>query len=101
MAQTTQKTRIVIMGATGRDFHNFNTVYRDNPNFEVIAFTGTQIPNFRGQALHLTYKLFLFLPASKHKVNSPSEMSNVRLDPVKFRGDLKNGGMLGYVFSLF
>ena len=80
MAQTTQKTRIVIMGVAGRDYHNFNTVYRDNPNFEVIAFTVTQIPNFRGQALHLTYKLF-FLPASKHKVNSPSEMSNVRLTP--------------------
>jgi predicted GTPase len=37
--------RTVIMGAAGRDFHNFNTVYRDNPRYEVVAFTATQIPN--------------------------------------------------------
>jgi len=39
------KTRIVIMGAAGRDFHNFNTLYRDNEQVEVVAFTATQIPN--------------------------------------------------------
>lgn len=43
------KTRILIMGAAGRDFHNFNTVYRDDPNSEVIAFTATQIPNIEGR----------------------------------------------------
>jgi len=37
--------RTVIMGAAGRDFHNFNVVYRDNPRYEVVAFTATQIPN--------------------------------------------------------
>jgi predicted GTPase len=36
--------RVLIMGAAGRDFHNFNTVYRDNPDAEVVAFTATQIP---------------------------------------------------------
>jgi len=36
--------RIVIMGAAGRDFHNFNRVYRDNPACHVVAFTATQIP---------------------------------------------------------
>jgi predicted GTPase len=36
--------RVVILGAAGRDFHNFNTVYRDNPDFQVVAFTATQIP---------------------------------------------------------
>ena len=36
--------RIVIMGAAGRDFHNFNTVYRHDPDAEVVAFTATQIP---------------------------------------------------------
>jgi predicted GTPase len=36
--------RILILGAAGRDFHNFNTVYRDNEAFEVVAFTATQIP---------------------------------------------------------
>ena len=39
------KRRILIMGAAGRDFHNFNSVYRDNPNYEVVAFTAAQIPN--------------------------------------------------------
>ena len=36
--------RVVILGAAGRDFHNFNTVYRDNPDYQVLAFTATQIP---------------------------------------------------------
>jgi predicted GTPase len=36
--------RVLIMGAAGRDFHNFNVVYRDDPNYEVVAFTATQIP---------------------------------------------------------
>ena len=39
------KKRVLIMGAAGRDFHNFNTVYRDNENYEVVAFTAAQIPN--------------------------------------------------------
>jgi predicted GTPase len=37
--------RTIIMGAAGRDFHNFNTYYRDNLNYEVVAFTATQIPD--------------------------------------------------------
>ena len=36
--------RVLIMGAAGRDFHNFNTVYRDDPETQVVAFTATQIP---------------------------------------------------------
>ena len=36
--------KVVIMGAGGRDFHNFNVVYRDDPSTEVVAFTATQIP---------------------------------------------------------
>lgn len=43
------KTKIVIMGAAGRDFHNFNMVFRDNPRYEVVAFTATQIPNIEGR----------------------------------------------------
>jgi len=39
------RIRVLIMGAAGRDFHNFNTVYRGNKRFEVVAFTATQIPN--------------------------------------------------------
>ena len=41
--------RTIIMGAAGRDFHNFNTFYRDNPDYQVIAFTATQIPNIEGR----------------------------------------------------
>jgi predicted GTPase len=37
------------MGAAGRDFHNFNTFYRDNEKYEVVAFTATQIPNIDGR----------------------------------------------------
>jgi predicted GTPase len=36
--------RVIVMGAGGRDFHNFNVVYRDDPRTEVVAFTATQIP---------------------------------------------------------
>jgi predicted GTPase len=37
--------KVIIVGAAGRDFHNFNVVYRNNPEFSVIAFTATQIPD--------------------------------------------------------
>jgi len=39
------KRRILIMGAAGRDFHNFNTLYRNDDSVEVVAFTATQIPD--------------------------------------------------------
>ena len=39
------RKKVIIMGAAGRDFHNFNTLYRDNENVEVVAFTATQIPD--------------------------------------------------------
>jgi predicted GTPase len=38
------KRRVIIMGAAGRDFHNFNVYFRDNDDYEVVAFTATQIP---------------------------------------------------------
>jgi len=41
---TNQRTKVLIMGAAGRDFHNFNTFFRDNEKYEVVAFTATQIP---------------------------------------------------------
>src|SRR5205809_843062 len=43
------RTRVLIAGAAGRDFHNFNLVYRDRPDYEVVAFTATQIPNIDGR----------------------------------------------------
>lgn len=39
------RERVLIIGAAGRDFHNFNTVYRNNPDYECVVFTATQIPN--------------------------------------------------------
>jgi predicted GTPase len=44
-----RKRKILIMGAAGRDFHNFNLVYRDNRDYDVIAFTATQIPHIVGR----------------------------------------------------
>ncbi len=44
-----QKKNIVIMGAAGRDFHNFNVHYRNNDQINVVAFTATQIPNIDGR----------------------------------------------------
>ena len=43
------KINVIIMGAAGRDFHNFNTYYRDNDLYRVVAFTATQIPNIEGR----------------------------------------------------
>jgi predicted GTPase len=43
------RAKVIIMGAAGRDFHNFNTYFRDNANYEVVAFTATQIPNIEGR----------------------------------------------------
>ena len=39
------KQRVLIMGAAGRDFHNFNVYFRGRDDYEVVAFTATQIPN--------------------------------------------------------
>jgi len=39
-----EETKVVIVGAAGRDFHNFNVFYRDNPGYKVVAFTAAQIP---------------------------------------------------------
>ena len=42
---TKSPDRVLIMGAAGRDFHNFNVYFRGNAAYEVVAFTATQIPN--------------------------------------------------------
>jgi predicted GTPase len=43
------RKNVLIMGAAGRDFHNFNTFFRDNKDYNVVAFTATQIPNIEGR----------------------------------------------------
>lgn len=44
-----ERIKTLIMGAAGRDFHNFNTIYRDNNLYDVVAFTATQIPDIDGR----------------------------------------------------
>lgn len=44
-----RKVKVIIMGAAGRDFHNFNVVFRDDDAYEVVAFTATQIPGIEGR----------------------------------------------------
>jgi predicted GTPase len=45
----TDKQKIIIMGAAGRDFHNFNVYFRENSAYDVVGFTATQIPNIEGR----------------------------------------------------
>ena len=47
MEGTEMVENVIIMGAAGRDFHNFNVYFRDNPRYQVICFTATQIPDIR------------------------------------------------------
>jgi predicted GTPase len=43
------RQRVLILGAAGRDFHNYNVFFRENPDYEVVAFTAAQIPNIEGR----------------------------------------------------
>jgi len=76
------RKKVLIMGAAGRDFHNFNVVYRDDKNYEVVAFTAAQIPDIAGRTYppSLSGKLYpkgiqiypeedLVSLIEKHKVN--------------------------------
>jgi len=45
----TSKKKLLIMGAAGRDFHNFNVFFRENNDYEIVAFTATQIPDIHGR----------------------------------------------------
>jgi predicted GTPase len=46
---STSVRKVIIMGAAGRDFHDFNVYWRDNPDYEVVCFTATQIPDIDGR----------------------------------------------------
>src|SRR5512141_2474765 len=50
MGEKPMAVKTLIMGAAGRDFHNFNTFFRGNKDYEVVAFTATQIPDIAGRA---------------------------------------------------
>lgn len=47
--------RVIIAGAASRDFHDFNTTFRNNPDYRVVAFTATQIPNIDGRRYPQNY----------------------------------------------
>ncbi len=49
MSTERRRRRVIIMGAAGRDFHNLNVFFRNNPDYEVIAFTAAQIPGIAGR----------------------------------------------------
>jgi len=71
-----EPTKVLILGAAGRDFHNFNTYFRDNENYEVVAFTATQIPDIEGRTYpkELAGKLSFYHFASWHP--SPTNKSS-------------------------
>jgi predicted GTPase len=70
-----RKTRVLIMGAAGRDFHNFNVFFRGNPDYEVVAFTATQIPNIEGR----TYPAVLAGPSYPEGIPIHPEEDLVKL----------------------
>ena len=80
------KKRVLIMGAAGRDFHNFNVFYRDNSNYEVVAFTAYQIPNIAGRKYprELAGKLYpngIKIYEEKHLVEL---IKKLKVDEVEF-----------------
>jgi len=80
------KKRVLIMGAAGRDFHNFNVFYRDNKDYEVVAFTAYQIPNIAGRKYprELAGKLYpkgIPIYEEKHLVDL---IKKLKVDEVEF-----------------
>ncbi|MEW5872998.1 MAG: cyclic 2,3-diphosphoglycerate synthase [Chloroflexota bacterium] len=67
--------RTIIMGAAGRDFHNFNVYFRNNPDYQVVAFTATQIPDIEGR----TYPAELAGPAYPAGIPIYAESDLVKL----------------------
>ena len=63
--------KIIIIGAAGRDFHNFNTFYRNNPNYTVVAFTAAQIPDIAGRKYPAQLAGNLYPDGMPNKKNPP------------------------------
>jgi len=88
-----EKQNVIIMGAAGRDFHNFNSYFRDNKRFKVVAFTATQIP-FIGKRVYppkLSGKLYpKGIPIHWEK-NLPSLVKKLKADSAVFSySDISN-----------
>lgn len=80
------KKNILIMGAAGRDFHNFNVYFRDNSNYNVTAFTATQIPNIDGRIYppELAGKLYPEGIKIYDENNLPKLIKRLKVDEVVF-----------------
>jgi len=74
--------RTLIMGAAGRDFHNFNVFYRDNAAYEVVAFTATQIPDIEGRVYPAELAGSLY-PAGI-PIYAENDLTQQRIDQVVF-----------------
>jgi predicted GTPase len=81
-----RRTRVLIMGAAGRDFHNFNTVFRGNRRYDVVAFTATQIPNIAGRKYpaKLAGRLYPKGIAIHPETELPALIRKLRIDEVVF-----------------
>lgn len=80
------KKRVLIMGAAGRDFHNFNVYYRDNADYEVVAFTAYQIPNIAGRKYpkELAGKLYPNGIKIYEEKELPELIKKLKVDEVEF-----------------
>jgi len=80
------KKRVLIMGAAGRDFHNFNVFYRNNPAYEVVAFTAYQIPNIAGRKYpkELSGKLYPNGINIYEEKDLPELIKKLKVDEVEF-----------------
>ena len=80
------KKRVLIMGAAGRDFHNFNVFYRNNPAYEVVAFTAYQIPNIAGRKYpkELAGKLYPNGIKIYEEKDLPMLIKKLKVDEVEF-----------------
>jgi predicted GTPase len=77
---------VLIMGAAGRDFHNFNVIFRDNQNYNVVAFTATQIPNIFGRSYpaQLAGKLYPKGIKIYDEKDLPELITKLKVDEVVF-----------------
>ncbi len=80
------RKNIVIIGAAGRDFHNFNTFYRDNESYKVVAFTAAQIPDIDGRKYpgELAGKLYPEGIPIVAEVNLPDLIKNYKVNDCVF-----------------
>ena len=72
MAENANPRRVLIMGAAGRDFHNFNVAFRNDPAYEVVAFTAAQIPGISGRHIRVHWQANAIRTVSPYSMRSIS-----------------------------